>query len=143
MLTGVLPPQGPNNITTQCQDAGPRPFVLEPVLRQRDPPSVLARGGRRMASMLLTVASSVQRRFVGRQTASEPFGDSRTGLAAPQPPAALMAASSQRTHEDDGMMLLASPAAVSNGLKDLLVLQEHEQQSLWSLNAALQACIAV
>ncbi len=96
-----------------------------------------------MASMLLTVASSVQRRIAGLQTAGEPLSGSATESATLQSPAKLMPAAAQGKPEDDGMVTLASSAAVSSGLKDLLTLQEEEQQSLWSLNAALQACIAV
>ena len=96
-----------------------------------------------MASMLLTVASSVQRHIAGRPIAGKPVGGSATESAAVQSPAKLMPAAAQRKPEDDSTMTLASSAAVSSGLKDLLTLQEEEQQSLWSLNAALQACIAV
>ena len=96
-----------------------------------------------MASMLLSVASSVQRRIEGRPAASEPFGYSGMAHPAVQTPAKVITVSGQRTSEEDGIMPSASSAAVSSGLKDLLTLQEEEQQSLWSLNAALQACIAV
>jgi len=94
-----------------------------------------------MASMLLTVASNVQRRIAGLQTAGEPLGGRTTESATRQSPAKPAAA--QGKPEDDGMVTLESSVAVSSGLKDLLTLQEEEQQSLWSLNAALQACIAV
>ena len=95
-----------------------------------------------MASMLLSVASSMQRRMEGRQP-SEPIHSGEIIPAASRSPVPVLGASSQRTPQQNGKMTLASPAAVSNRLKDLLTMQEDEQQSLWSLDAALQACIAV
>ena len=92
--------------------------------------------------MLLSVASSMQHRIEGRQP-SEPVRGGEKMSAASQAAAQPVGAWGRRTAHHDGVVSLASPAAISNGLKDLLTMQEEEQQSLWSLDAALQACITV
>ena len=125
--------------------AGSHASALEPVARQRGAPLPFFHSGRRVASMLLSVASSVRNRLEGGQQgtavdAGSNAGTTRqTAAAAPGP----MQTALRPTLVQNGLIIATRPGSVSAGLKDLLTMQEEEQQSLWSLDAALQACISV